>query len=162
MLGGNIFRVLEKVTEKISQKILEHSGYATSWIGLSSWKGNWIQLKKKRKKETGGYLKVYFMPNNHFAFIFQLSFWLCSMQPEYVWYYGVLLGTDWLCYNSIHWVYLFLLRYTYRYNRSSEESANWQRDIVLLIKDNEDKVTIFQMKVFSYNCIRGTFLNPLT
>lgn len=30
------------------------------------------------------------------------------------------------------------------------------------LKYNEDKVAIFQMKVISYNCIRGTFLNPLT
>lgn len=33
---------------------------------------------------------------------------------------------------------------------------------MLLLKDNEEKVAIFQMKVFSYNCIHGTFLNPFT
>lgn len=55
----------------------------------------YVQLKRKlnpkemKQNKTGGYLRVYFMPNNHFAFIFQLSFWVCLMQPEYVRYYGV-------------------------------------------------------------------------
>ena len=49
------------------------------------------------------------------------------------------------------------------YNRSSKESAEWQAAIVLLlIKDNKNKVAIFQMKVFSYNCVCSTFFNPLT
>lgn len=58
---------------------------------------NWyVQLKRKlnpKQNKTGGYLKVHFMPNNHFSFIFQLSFWLCVMQPECVRFYRMLQGT---------------------------------------------------------------------
>lgn len=158
MLGGNVFRwALEKVTEKISEKLLEHSGYATSWIGMSSWKGNWTQKKQNETKlgvisrSTSCQITILLLCfNDPFSFV------RCNLS---MWGITGLQGTVWLGYNSVYWVYLFLQFWTYAYNRS-KESAEWQAAIVLL-KDNEDKVAVFQMKVFSYNCICSTFLNPL-
>lgn len=93
---------------------------------------------ESKQNKTGGYLKVCFMLNNHFALIFQLSFWLWCNQSMWGITYRLLQGTDRLCYNSKHWVYLFSQFYKYSYNRSPKESAEWQAAIVLL----KDKIRL--------------------
>lgn len=84
------------------------SGYATSWIGLSSWKGNWIKNNNNNPKNLGiisrstscqiTILLLFF--NYPFSFVWcNLS--TCSITDCP----GALID----CYNSIYWAYFLFL-----------------------------------------------------
>lgn len=150
------------------RKVTEDFWETSRTFRLCYFLNRYVQLKRKlnpkeMKQNKTGVISGSTSCQITICFCFQLSFWVCLIPTWVCEVSRCPTGTDWFCYNSIHWVYSFLQFCTYSYNRSSKESAEWQAAIVLLlIKDNKDKVAIFQMKVFSYNCICSTFLNPLT
>lgn len=116
-------------------------------MGLFRSKGNWIQYKIN----PGGYLRDYLVPHNHLTFVFNFSiiFWLGGKQKPLSHYNPMHRHTCLHCCSHIP--VIALLRRKYRVT-SCYCSARRQCN----------KVAIFKMKDFCYNCVCGTFLNPLT
>lgn len=131
--------VLEKVTEKTSEKLLEYSGYDTSWIGLSGWKGNKIKKQKQNKrtnkqKNLGIISRSTSCQMTILLLFFNFSFrfvWCKLSMCGITECYRALIDSAIIQYSG--YAFFFLL-YIYSYNRS-KQSAECQAAIVLLKRE---------------------------
>jgi hypothetical protein len=133
---------LREIIKKISEKFLEHSSYGTSWMGLFSSKGNWIQ----HKINPGVILVSIWCAKQPFDFCFYFNFLtilLAWRSPEYTQYYRVPQDTEPLCYNLMQQDTCLHCCSHIGLNRSKEKA----QAAIVLLRDNGIRLQFSKWKI---------------